>query len=182
MNPLSKTLVVTALLVLVLVGAWVFIFSRLLLMKHAYVEETKLLLEERNKELSYLSIQNILRETEEERAYLGSLFVTEDTVVSFLEKLEETGRVSGVVLELNSVKPNDSTLDFFFQVSGSFKDIYAFVKLAELLPYKIVVDKLDVKKADGFIDAMPLWTGTMTISLKSFVTNKENIENANKNS
>ena len=88
MNPLSKTLVVTALLVLVLVGAWVFIFSRLLLMKHAYVEETKLLLEERNKELSYLSIQNILRETEEERAYLGSLFVTEDTVVSFLEKLE----------------------------------------------------------------------------------------------
>lgn|SRR3989344_374565 len=177
MKTSTHTFVVMGAIVLALVACWVFIFARLTASKHAYVEETKLLLEERQKELNYLSTHNLLRETEADRLELAQLFVTEDTVVSFLEELELLGRRAGIVLELSSVQPiKDTSLNFFFEVSGSFTDIYEFVKLSELLPHKLAVDKVDIRKVDGFIDEggkpLPIWKGAVTLSLKSFIVEK----------
>ena len=101
------------------------------------------------KETRILSTKNILITTEKERAKLDNYFIEESSVVSFIERLESLGRLSGAKITLTSVdtdKKRKNVLRVDLKASGKFENVYYLLSLIEALPFEINVNRFVMGK------------------------------------
>jgi len=106
------------------------------------------------------------------------LFVTEETIVDFLRRLETLSNNIGVALDLTSFQQEgDNRLSLHLEMTGDFESVSAFLKVVEELPYNLFVRSIDIHRGDGLVaissrESRPLWTGTFILAIDSFLPDK----------
>ncbi|MDP3958352.1 MAG: hypothetical protein Q8Q36_02730 [bacterium] len=119
-----------------------------------------------------LAMNNFLRSTEGARASLAGHFVTDDSIVSFIERLEALADEAGISFSLSIVDPpaNEPVLDVSFRVGGTFENLEYFLSLLEALPLELDVTRFAIGKTPAALGkAADLWEGEGSIKLLSFI-------------
>ena len=100
------------------------------------------------------SLKDRVEETEVGRGEITDYFIPKDGVVPFLNRIQALGEENFLNLKVSEVDIEDSPMweDSFesvkmkVQVVGEWQDVYNFVSLIDLLPLKIIVDRMDLEK------------------------------------
>lgn len=124
-----------------LFGVYGFLFYRI----KTASEETSTLSYELNarqtNEDDLTQLRHAVNDMKEDRMKLQSYFVRSSSINTFFDSLESLGAESNVVVKLGGLIERESLLGIDVGVSGTFEDIYYFVKLIEHLPYRIEFKK-----------------------------------------
>lgn len=120
-------------------------------------------------------MQNLVRETEEERGELNKYLVTRDNPASFLEQLESVGAEVGVGVSIASLEELVSTgsnpesdpyggvgspqIRVSLEVLGTWKGVYAYLQLLEVMPYALAIEQVSIAQQE----TGSLWEGVVTI-------------------
>lgn len=94
-------------------------------------------------------LEETLRRTKENYSKIESMFIEEDSMVSFIEELESLAKNADVNLKIKGIRfvgEQDKKPVFTLVISGSFKDIYYYFTLLENMIYKIEFDKASIEK------------------------------------
>jgi hypothetical protein len=123
------------------------------------------------------SIKNLLEETKSDRELVYSYFIEdEEETILFLENIENTAQklglelstdISVIKLSLDEKRESD-VLRLSMNVEGEFKNIFRFVELLELMPYKISFSGVEtyLLSSDGDIVK---WRGSLSADVVSFI-------------
>lgn len=90
---------------------------------------------------------------------LDNYFLSVDTTVDFLERLENTAKSTETTLKINQVEVKDS-LRLNFSVQGRFTALSRFLVLLENFPYALRLERLDLRVIDK-----ELWRGDFVINV-----------------
>jgi hypothetical protein len=88
-------------------------------------------------------------------------FVKKDGVVKFIEYVENLASKQAVRLKTNSVdtekiedkNPGFEKLNMKVEAIGKWKDIFVFLEMLELMPYKTVINTMQLSRASGNTEA-----------------------------
>jgi len=135
------------------------------------------------REMALGSVLKMLNDTKSSIDSLQTFFVGSDSVVVFIEKVENLARNVGVKLVTQNVAEDDASslkddfkksLKLKVSVSGSWKNILKLTALLENLPYKISLDNITIS-SDGAIissdeklsktNTTPTWSGVLELSV-----------------
>jgi hypothetical protein len=122
-----------------------------------------------------LFVERSLTGSVEKRKILESYFVKPDEQVAFIEQIEKLGNLARVDLKLSSVTPPKKTGDEFlldFTAKGEFSNMNKLFALIDEMPYRISVQKANLSSSnsnDSFIEKVPMWSGTFTLVLESYL-------------
>ena len=117
------------------------------------------------------SIRNIVRDTEPERAELNAHFVNDDSVVDFLETIENLGVVADVSLDVVSVGiegplgDGEDIVEFLrlsLVAQGSFESIMHLLFLLESLPFIIEIGQFGLDRIVISDKGKNEWRGMFT--------------------
>ena len=102
------------------------------------------------KEAKLKSVKKLIEDTENERKKLDTYFVTDNSVVDFIESIEALAKEVEIDTEVVSVdiSENDKiseALLLSLEVEGLWSNLFYFVSLIEELPFKIGISKVDIK-------------------------------------
>ncbi|MCH7529597.1 hypothetical protein IIB50_00550 [Patescibacteria group bacterium] len=119
------------------------------------------------------SIQNIVRDTEQQREQLNIYFVNEDSVVTFIETIEALGGKSGAEVEIVSVnieernteEGNSEFLRLTFSATGTWNEVFYLFSLVELLPYKIEIKRASFESRKSGTIKSNVWNGSFSIAV-----------------
>ncbi len=118
------------------------------------------------------SIQNGLKNIQDERAIFDKYFVSNSDLVPFLDNMEDLGNKSGAKVETTSVDLSNDNLSLVVGVKavGSFSAVYKFLLLVENSPYELDVTSMDFQReAPESVVAVPTWNTTFRLKLVSFI-------------
>ena len=113
-----------------------------------------------------LALTKILTETAGARATVGTAFLSDTELISFIERLEGLARTAGVILKLDEPKVTGgkiASLGLSFQAMGSFTGLYHFLSLLENLPYR-----LDWQNIAWNFDSGTTWSGDFNLTITSY--------------
>ncbi|MBI5004895.1 MAG: hypothetical protein HZC04_01780 [Candidatus Lloydbacteria bacterium] len=102
--------------------------------------------EETHKEENLRLLKNSVQNTEGDRAQIAALFVSEDGIVSFIERVESLGVSSHAQVLLQSVSVEGGVLKLDISATGAFSEVFHFLTLLEKLPYRTVFEKVSILK------------------------------------
>lgn len=126
----------------------------------------------KNSELS--TIKKTISATEEDRAKLLTYFVTDKSIVAFLEYLESLGEITNTDASIKAVDLDKDGNSVVVSIgsAGSYSDLVRFSKLIENMPYRIDVQSFAFVSQsktleDGSEDS--LWEVNITIKLISYL-------------
>lgn len=150
-SPALPALLFSALLALFAFGAFLSVgfFERKALADVARIEET--LRHETKREIELRSMRQVLADTVALRDELSERFVTDDTLVPFLERFEALGRGTGAEVEVRSLsveRHEDGTALFRLMVEakGSWSELMQFLSLAEHMPFRLAFSTVEITK------------------------------------
>jgi len=126
----------------------------------------KLALVEKKME-SRRSLKDMINGLSEERKKIDSIFFDNNTMVDFIESLEEVAKQAGVSLEFTSIIVNEKTKTppmFRFQLSGGFGKIFRYLSLLENMPFPVII-----KKAHITNDKDKGWVADFDVALTTFI-------------
>jgi len=112
------------------------------------------------------SLKVLMENIQEKRAEIGEIFLGKESIIKFIEQLEEISDKTGASMKLNSVvidKNGKNSPVFKFELSGSFREIFHYIKLLENVPYQIVFQRAYVQSDDEG------WSGNFDIILASYI-------------
>lgn len=110
------------------------------------------------KEIKLRSVGHLIKDTQEDRAKLGSHFVADDEVVDFIEIVEDLGVESGAKVEITNVGINtineealnkgkfNELLSIDFKIEGRFVEMFHFLSMFEKLPFKVDIRTVNFEK------------------------------------
>ncbi len=115
------------------------------------------------------SLKNVLLDTESERAKLNELFLADNNIVQFIERIERLGLLTGVSLDTRSVGIQKAGgdgdvyewLKISVSVRGSWSELYHFLSLIENLPVAVFLDKARFNYSTGA--DVSEWGGTFDL-------------------
>ena len=126
----------------------------------------------KNSELS--TIKKTISATEEDRAKLLTYFVTDKSIVAFLEYLESLGEITNTDASIKAVDLDKDGNSVVVSIgsTGSYSDLVRFSKRIENMPYRIDVQSFAFVSQsktleDGSEDS--LWEVNITIKLISYL-------------
>lgn len=107
-----------------------------------------------------------LAEIAGDEAKVRSYFVSEDSVVSFIDSLQSTGKNLKADVAVQSVAkggtPAQPTLAFVLSVSGTFDAVMRTIGAIEYAPYDVIVTSLSVSEDDKHV-----WHSTVNLTVGS---------------
>lgn len=121
------------------------------------------------------SLERSLKDINKEVLMLDSHFIHTDDVVSFLNQVEYIGSLVGVKATIESVNSREgntgTVLVLGVKTLGSFPATYKFLTLLENSPYEVKISEVSLNRQESFnlLISNPLWNGSFTIELLSFV-------------
>lgn len=128
------------------------------------VYETASAIEAKTREAKQIAdIQERIASFFNDESALETHFVSSDTVVSYLQELEELGSTLGTTLEVVSVTndPGQGRLSISLQIEGSFDAVMRTVGVIEYGQYDAMITTLNIEK---MVDSA-LWSATGTLSV-----------------
>jgi len=151
MKKYNKTLLIVSIItvsVLFLAGLYYFIFSKIR-SNHNFIsglkDDTQALIQ---KDAELRSIKSMILNTQHNRAEINRYLVPFGGEVEFLESIESLAKFSGSSVKFQSVDLKDEviekaagleSLSIKLEGNGEWASLYKFLKLIELMPYKVVV-------------------------------------------
>ncbi|MES2087983.1 MAG: hypothetical protein V4467_03245 [Patescibacteria group bacterium] len=167
------------------IALYVFVFSQIS-QKKQHIEalaNSIQTLEEQNQ--AVVSAKDSISETIDLRNKIDEYFVAKDGEVNFLNFLQTLGTEEGLSLEVSSVSIDPSPaasgvfelLNLEVQVQGPWSNVSRFLALLELLPYKISMGDVAIRKqSDAELSGNqkkstgtgPQWVGDFKMSLLKF--------------
>lgn len=118
-----------------------------------------------------LALTKILTETTEARVAVGVAFLSGDTLIPFIERLEDLARTAGVILKLDEPKVvtgKIASLELSFHAEGSFAGLYHYLSLLENLPYR-----LDWRSVTWSFNSGTTWSGDFNLAITSYTNTNE---------
>jgi len=101
---------------------------------------------ETHKEENLRMLKNSVQNTEKGRAQIAERFVSEDGIVSFIERVESLGALSHAQVVLQAVSVEGGVLKLDISATGAFSEIFHFLSLLEGLPYRTQFEKVSILK------------------------------------
>lgn len=123
--------------------------------KKQHISELKSRIEDlTNQKENLKSIKDNISKTAPLRQLVDSYFVPKDGTVQFLNLIHKLGQENNLTSKVINVDEEVATvspelfelLNLEVEVSGTWSDVYHFVALIELLPYKVSVGRVDIEK------------------------------------
>ncbi|KKU68188.1 MAG: hypothetical protein UX89_C0006G0012 [Parcubacteria group bacterium GW2011_GWA2_47_16] len=130
----------------------------------------------------FAAIKGRIEETVEVRDKLAGFFIPKDGVVAFLNGIQALGvenklkfKVDSVVIEDEAEAPDSfENVKLNIEASGAWADIYRFVALAELMPLRVLADKVnlevEVEEIQGdtsskkrVVSSEPVWRSSVVL-------------------
>jgi len=106
-------------------------------------------------------IEKIYKDLEPDLKKANQLFVDPEVPIDFIKFLEDTGKNSGVSVEISSgatsslkekTKEKWNSIEFQIKLLGYFPEILRFIKKIETGPYLIEIQSLNIQKSNtGFL-------------------------------
>jgi len=112
-------------------------------------------------------VEKSLKETEDSRLEVESVFLDLRSVIDFIKRLEYFRNQSGVLLEMRGVnipKDNDEKPVFEFVLTGPFPAIYKYLALLENDFYQSTLDQIYIERVPRSVD----WQAVLKLRLLSF--------------
>jgi Tfp pilus assembly protein PilO len=130
---------------------------------------------------SIKSLENLLAGLKKENEKMSYIFLEKEEIVSFIETLEKLAGISGVKLEIKSIKITDDLSGnkksekpvLLLETSGSFRDIFYFISLAQKLPYQISFNQVDIHKNALNKNEKNLWNSKISVTVLSYQNENE---------
>lgn len=146
------TLLASAALVVSLLWAYLFLNQKsLTLLQDLNQIESKILSIEKERGSAKKSLA-ILKERQGDLARIESVFIKKAGAVDFVEELEILAKRTNnsFVIDLDETKSREENkLIFRMAVDGTLNSVLKYLKLLELLPYKIEIENLTLQKTDS---------------------------------
>lgn len=138
---------------------------------HAYEEKTADVYKQidisKKSQLSYLALKQSIQNTQSSREKIEQFIVSQDETVSFIEKIEGLSVKTGAVVNLTNVSRTssgeNSSLMFTVNADGTFREVYHFLSLVEMLPYR-----LSVKSVSFALDTDSVASGVASGAVPGF--------------
>lgn len=119
------------------------------------------------------TLENIARDTKEDRTKLDSFFITEDDIVVFLENIESLEGDTGANISVESISKKQveessiiEKLDLNITVNGTWRSVYHFLVLLESLPYHVVFSKVQYTGSVSSLEEVEdEWRGSFSFSV-----------------
>ncbi len=100
------------------------------------------------------SLKEKVEATEASREKIKNYFIQKDAVVPFLNSIQALGEDNGLDLKIGDVTLEDAPMweDVFesvkmkIEVVGDWSDVRRFVSLIDLLPFKVIIDQVNLEK------------------------------------
>ena len=118
------------------------------------------------------STENIFKDTYNERKQLDTYFVTQDTVVDFIESIEWLGAYAGIEIVLDGVDVttgDNAKLAIKVSTKGDWEDTIYFLALSEYFPANVNIDSAKITKIGDIKDNNKQWSGEFFITVLSFI-------------
>jgi len=96
---------------------------------------------------------------EPQLATLDNYFLSASTTVKFLERLENTAKLTKTTLKINQAEAKEN-LRLNFSVQGSFPAVNQFLTLLEKFPYALRLERLGLQAGDN-----SAWRGDFVIMI-----------------
>lgn len=166
MKSLKYILVISGISALAVWSLYLFFFLDLIGTQNNDINELKLetaFYEERHFEIK--EMVGFLNEAKDQIEETERLFLPrkEQEIVSFIEKIEQLGLDVGVSLSMSnlSVDNRDSStfLGVNIDIHGEWERVTEAVALLELMPYRVSIDRLDLRYGDNN------WSSSLTLSV-----------------
>ena len=166
-SKLKLTFLSLVALVLLGLGMWAFFIIQ------SENRETSRLLNEVSQavenESKIKSIEQVRNTASADIEMFESFILTDDRIVSAIEKIESAGRALGLETEIvsvdnvsNEVEENPQKIHLVVEAEGSWSESFSFLKAVENLPYKISLEDVSLVKTST------AWQSKITLSLYSF--------------
>lgn len=124
--------------------------------------------EERVQEASYIKLQRLTKETEEDRGLVKSYFLArESDSIDFLNQIEALAPEVGVSLETEGLRSMEGSSDVSewieatFSITGSGEKVKSFIKILENIPYVSRVTSVDL-----MTQSSSQWTADVVIQVR----------------
>lgn len=112
--------------------------------------------------------RHVLAQTGQKREKLNRYFVTEESIVPFIESLEVLARRAGAELKLHNVQRTEvegrQALALTYTARGGWEETSTFLGVSEVLPASVLVDRVHLRKEGGG----NVWALDMSIVLLGF--------------
>jgi len=167
-NRTVRILILALAAVIVAGGAYGWILTRVWQLRGDIVETANTADARAEEEARARSAERLLETTEEERAKLASYFVTEDTVVQFIETLEALGdsadvsiTIASVTIEEDSSEGAAPALRVRFTAASSWQNVMYFTALIDALPFLVEIVGADFERSNT--PSSEAWKGAFTV-------------------
>lgn len=167
----QPTIIVAILVIVSIVGYYVF-FSQI---KEHNTETMELISEiefTKQREQQLRNMKSTARETETDRTKLSTYFIKEESIVDFLEIIESFEEYTGAKVRVRTIGKNDpgvydtlEQLRLNLTVDGSWDEVYHFLVLIEALPYRVVVESIQLTASARQEDSNSKWQGVTTLTV-----------------
>jgi len=139
---------IVAMLVSIVSYSWLFIKVTNTIEAAALTSEEVQLLSTKNAHTQ--TVRRVVRDTQIQREELGSYFITEETLASFLGDIEELGSYTGAAIDVQSVSLGDAIdkdelvapLKLSLKSEGELQDIFYTLALLEVFPKALTIDRV----------------------------------------
>lgn len=149
-----------------LLSAWIYLYSSID-GKMTTISEVKAQIKNAEDRLSQRrALKSLVSNIGDRKQKIDSVFLDKDSLILFIESMEDAGRASGVSLKISG---GDSSVapSFTLSAEGSYGRIINFLSLLESTPYKI-----DIKSASfheqGGVEAEGVWKADFEVTLLSY--------------
>lgn len=164
--------ILLAIIAAALVGVWSFLYVRAADLRVQHKTSSEILVKEQERVKNIQSLRDLIKSTSEDRAKLASIFVYEDNVITFLDRVEYVAAYAGLSFEVSNAQVTEKGLVLTTQATGSFEDTLYLLELLEHLPYQLSVLSVETRNPNP---AERVWTTNLTMQLSSFIAKDKSV-------
>jgi len=176
MNRNKKTLIILiAVLVLniALAGAYFFAFNIVKSQSEKAAGSTLALRAYQASGDRVATMEQIIEDVKNDELKLDNYFVTEDSLVDFIEAIESAGNTANIALTLSGLRRDgENELLFSVNAGGSFENLMHFMALMEYMPFVIDTERASLTRGSIDIDSVQVgeWNGTFAFQLRGYTS------------
>lgn len=152
----KKTLIISLIVMMISMGTLVFLFYKIEAQNKLMEEHINIIAENGTKEATYSHINRIVQETEQDRARLAGLYLSDESdSINLLNEIETLAPTFGLEFKteaLEKVRIGDDgpeSIKMTFSYSGRKDKVFGFTKMIESIPYHSTVESLSLKEVGG---------------------------------
>ena len=154
------------------IAGWWFAFSNIL-KESKYIASVRSDIEASERRLNNMrSLNALLKNIENEREKVSSVFLNQKNVVKLVEELEFLSQKAGVDFAMSAIdlpaQAESKKPIFRFQIKGSFRDLFHYLVLLEDLFYRIEFENVQFSEIPKGPKSQQLWQADFELTLLSY--------------